>query len=298
MKENNNIEQFDELFKQQLENASTPVPNGVWEGISSSIGTGTGAATIAVKTAFWMKAAITASVIGVVSLVTYQVINEKGTEPVPVRQPVIIEKSAPQEEVSPNVEKQDEAITVPDAGTQVAKHEEHLAKAARTHKNAKKNEVQAETQSPADIKFFEIKDEVSMQYVNKMNDNVVPKFDSSKMEKAGDEEKTEIPYVPEKESVAYQVDSSFIYIPNVFTPNGDGVNDGYQIDIKGEEYVQIIIYNNKSVKIFETRNKNVAWDGRMPNGEIAPEGNYIVKVIYKFKNKAQTTATTKLKLIK
>jgi hypothetical protein len=36
----------------------------------------------------------------------------------------------------------------------------------------------------------------------------------------------------------------------------------------------------------------------MPNGEIAPEGDYLVKVVYKFKNKSKNTSVTKLKLIK
>ncbi|MBI1308056.1 MAG: hypothetical protein GC181_15735 [Bacteroidetes bacterium] len=50
MKNDFNIESFDELFKQTFESAQTPVPPGVWEGISTAT---TGAATTA-TTSTWL----------------------------------------------------------------------------------------------------------------------------------------------------------------------------------------------------------------------------------------------------
>jgi gliding motility-associated-like protein len=296
----NNIE-FDEIFRHQLENTSAPVPPGVWEGISSSIGAGTGVAAAAVKTAIWMKVAIATTVIGVASLVAYQVFVRKDAEV--INKPVIIDNTS---EISVNSTNQEGNKDHTVVANSQAGHVQVPETMAATHavrkeifrKPAIASPNKAEVPYIHESSFYEIKDEVSMNYVSNMNESVVPKIDTARNNSQAGEEKTEIPYIPEKEPVAYLVDSSFLYVPNVVTPNGDGVNDEYLIDIKGEEFVVITIYSLKSVKLFETRNKTVAWDCKMPNGEPAPEGNYIVKVVYKFKNKAKSTSSTMLRLIK
>ena len=52
------------------------------------------------------------------------------------------------------------------------------------------------------------------------------------------------------------------YIPNAFTPNGDGINDNFKptyVGIKRLEYFRI--YNRYGVLIFETSSMGKAWDG-------------------------------------
>ena len=53
----------------------------------------------------------------------------------------------------------------------------------------------------------------------------------------------------------------FVFIPNSFTPNGDGVNDVLYVrsDILDECY--FIIYDRWGEKIFETHDQNIGWDG-------------------------------------
>lgn len=66
------------------------------------------------------------------------------------------------------------------------------------------------------------------------------------------------------------------YIPNSFTPNGDGVNpvfipvisDGLDLN----EY-ELVIYNRWGEKVFETKDVNIGWDGTF-KGEVAPAGTY------------------------
>jgi gliding motility-associated-like protein len=52
------------------------------------------------------------------------------------------------------------------------------------------------------------------------------------------------------------------YIPNAFTPNGDGINDNFKptyVGIKRLEYFRI--YDRYGVLVFETSSMNKAWDG-------------------------------------
>ena len=56
-----------------------------------------------------------------------------------------------------------------------------------------------------------------------------------------------------------------VFIPNVFTPNGDGQNDVFRIDfIEGIDAVQSfegVIFNRWGRKVYEFRDQNDVWDG-------------------------------------
>lgn len=74
-------------------------------------------------------------------------------------------------------------------------------------------------------------------------------------------------------------DASFLFIPNAFTPNGDGTNEYF--DVKGENvYVyKIDIYNRWGEFLFTSNNINIDWDGRYMNQD-APTGVYVYKVTF------------------
>ncbi|MEA3495239.1 MAG: gliding motility-associated C-terminal domain-containing protein [Bacteroidota bacterium] len=52
-----------------------------------------------------------------------------------------------------------------------------------------------------------------------------------------------------------------IYIPNAFSPNGDGINDTFDIGAEGINEKQIKIYNRWGERIFESKDKFKGWDG-------------------------------------
>ena len=71
------------------------------------------------------------------------------------------------------------------------------------------------------------------------------------------------------------------YIPNAFTPNGDGINDNFKptyVGIKRLEYFRV--YDRYGVLVFETSSMNKAWDGLFKSTK-QNTGNfvYIVKGI-------------------
>jgi gliding motility-associated-like protein len=79
--------------------------------------------------------------------------------------------------------------------------------------------------------------------------------------------------------VYYQ--GSDCYIPNSFTPNGDGNNDFWHpsfFNIKEENFL-LNIYNAENVKLFSTTDKNNYWDGKY-NGNLMPAGYYYYTISY------------------
>ena len=74
------------------------------------------------------------------------------------------------------------------------------------------------------------------------------------------------------------------YIYNVFTPNQDGLNDVYQIDMLGQDEYNIRIYNRWGELVFESSDPAVSWNGRVNNngGEL-PSGSYFYILTYHLK---------------
>lgn len=66
-----------------------------------------------------------------------------------------------------------------------------------------------------------------------------------------------------------------ITLPNVFTPNNDGVNDYFEIAISDKSDFQIIVINQSNSVVFQSNSVNFRWDGRLQSGDPAPAGNYV-----------------------
>jgi gliding motility-associated-like protein len=82
-------------------------------------------------------------------------------------------------------------------------------------------------------------------------------------------------------------DSLIIQIPNVFTPNNDGINDVFAISVDGAKEIKLIISNRWGNVVKEYENNNLtspisinAWDGKF-QGEDVSDGvyYYTLKVI-------------------
>jgi len=67
-----------------------------------------------------------------------------------------------------------------------------------------------------------------------------------------------------RDSVSYRITvdgKATVVIPNIFTPNGDGVNDKFIIKTEGINDYRFVIYNRWGTKVFETEDAEEAWDG-------------------------------------
>ena len=77
-------------------------------------------------------------------------------------------------------------------------------------------------------------------------------------------------------SVTITVDvPTAIIIPNIFSPNGDGINDQFFIPNTGMASLNCDIFNRWGELLYTLNSPNQAWDGRAPNGDKAPDGTYM-----------------------
>jgi gliding motility-associated-like protein len=67
-----------------------------------------------------------------------------------------------------------------------------------------------------------------------------------------------------------------IFIPNAFTPNGDGENDTWKIfgNLPAVKQMNLMVFNRIGEKVFETNDVNFQWDGTY-QGKPAPHGVYV-----------------------
>ncbi len=71
------------------------------------------------------------------------------------------------------------------------------------------------------------------------------------------------------------------YMPNAFTPNGDGQNDGFlgKGYLEGATNFHMTIWNRWGEMVFETTDPLEEWNGRQMNtGDMSPEGVYVYLV--------------------
>ncbi len=67
---------------------------------------------------------------------------------------------------------------------------------------------------------------------------------------------------------------SRLYIPNIFTPNNDGLNDYLKIAGGGIESMEFAVFDRWGRELYRTTNHDFQWGGLDANGNPVPEGNY------------------------
>ena len=70
---------------------------------------------------------------------------------------------------------------------------------------------------------------------------------------------------------------SQLEIPNIFTPNNDGVNDLFFLKATSLEWISIVVYSRWGLRVYELESftGNVAWDGKDLYGKNVADGTYM-----------------------
>lgn len=70
-----------------------------------------------------------------------------------------------------------------------------------------------------------------------------------------------------------------IYVPNSFTPNGDGLNDVFNVYGTGIIRLKLLVYDRWGEKIFESNDQSKGWDGSYKNS-LCEQGVYTYVINY------------------
>jgi gliding motility-associated-like protein len=83
--------------------------------------------------------------------------------------------------------------------------------------------------------------------------------------------------------VSEEIPEFEIFVPNAFSPNGDGINDIFQIKFPNStfnlQHSTLSIFNRWGEEIFQSDDITQGWDGKK-NGKDCPGGVYVYKIVF------------------
>ena len=88
-----------------------------------------------------------------------------------------------------------------------------------------------------------------------------------------------------------------IWVPNIFSPNGDGSNDVAYVRGVGVETLTFVIYDRWGEKVFETNDLNIGWDGTF-RGKKMNNAVFVYYLEATFLNGASTTKKGDITLVR
>ncbi|MCK9612341.1 MAG: gliding motility-associated C-terminal domain-containing protein [Bacteroidales bacterium] len=88
-----------------------------------------------------------------------------------------------------------------------------------------------------------------------------------------------------------------LYLPNIFSPNGDGQNDVFRVRGENIETLHLAVYNRWGEKVFESQNKNDGWDGNY-KGKPCSANVYVYHATIVFEDGTETSRKGNVTLVR
>ena len=83
--------------------------------------------------------------------------------------------------------------------------------------------------------------------------------------------------------VSEEIPEFEIYVPNAFSPNGDGINDIFQIKFPHStfnlQHSTLSIFDRWGGEVFSSKGIENGWDGKKA-GKDCPGGVYVYKIVF------------------
>jgi gliding motility-associated-like protein len=95
----------------------------------------------------------------------------------------------------------------------------------------------------------------------------------------------------------YVINDSAAWVPNVFTPNGDGKNDIFNLIGKGISEIDAHIFNRWGTEIYNWSSMSNGWNGKN-SGSDSPEGVYYYLIKLKYSSGKHATLNGTVTLIR
>jgi gliding motility-associated-like protein len=294
---NHDKEHIDQLLKEQFEHFA-PVAPDVWSGVSQAIGSGSTAGTAATgikSVSVVVKIVAAVAVVSTITAITYFATKQDAVYTTPIVEQTIaneLNELPNQTEETTTVE---EKVSNPPTKS---KSSNTLKQNGRTQQTPSidKIAVTADPIIPTQVeKAVESTQNEAGDKTALQKPQALPKISDEKPTK--ETVKNEPP--PDEPKADEPNENTRVNIPNVFTPDQDGSNDEFVVEIDDCTAYAIKIINYKGVVVYESSNLQEHWNGRIKNfGEDCPAGEYVYTVKFSTYNVESQTKIGKIRLIR
>jgi gliding motility-associated-like protein len=89
-----------------------------------------------------------------------------------------------------------------------------------------------------------------------------------------------------------------VTVPNIFSPNGDNINDVFEIVTSGVTELNCEIFNRWGQKVYSITSATGKWDGKLDNGNSATDGTYFYMLTAKSYDGKQHNSQGSLTLVR
>jgi len=263
-----------ELFKERFQGHEAPVDPAVWANISSQLGHTAAAGTTAGTVWAWVAAGTAAVVITATALIWEPGANEPAPvvqvaeQQVPAAEP---QRSIPVAEVQPVAQEPatvpaiERRATEPAPKMQIRSVDEHAAQTEPTLQNTPSEPdvlpdpaPKSEGNSVVSGIISQLEEDVKHQPVTAKPEPGLKTFKPADTTTHPQISQVDPPQVEEVKTLA---PLPKLFMPNTFTPNGDGVNDTYIVDGDGYAVVLMRVYSMKSNALVFSSNGGEPWSG-------------------------------------
>lgn len=264
----NEKDKLKELFSEKLGNFEAPVNPELWSAVASKIGTSTLAASTGVSA---LTKAIIGIAAGVVGVATYFVLSSKEKETIKIETPSISKTEA-----SLKIDKVEERTILP-----TIQKEKSVAHTSSTSTIEKENVLKTSSKVEQKDASKELMEFTPIPKKS-VSETILPAKSEGKKELIQQPEIVLKKEINKEESIAILKEEStslklaeINQLSNVFSPDGDGINDELFITFEGELVdFNVVVMNDKNQAIYQSRDAYFRWNGIMMNGSPAPVGNY------------------------
>ncbi|KAA3652945.1 MAG: hypothetical protein DWP98_00545 [Bacteroidetes bacterium] len=300
MKKLDNIE---ELFRETFKGFEADPGAKAWSSIQSqlnapianaSVSAGSNSGILATAGSKIITAIIAASILGI-SVGAYFYFNPKAenqkTEQVKIEAKTVIEQEPTTEtKVTPVIQElseesietttkaENKKVQINTAHKEEAKPTETIKKVEEITSSIIADEVNEATKNTEKTEGLnkkdnqansDIKPEQASKSINTNPEKQEPNIVESNPSNRGSHEDTK---------PVENIDKVSFIVPNIFTPNQDGVNDVFNIEDDAVENLRVQIFTKSGKLIHEWSGNYGFWDGTLPNGSIAPNDVYVYQI--------------------
>ena len=282
-----------DLFRDKLQSHEVMPSKAVWSSVSSSLGH-SAASTAGVGSASFLKVAALAVGVSAVGVAGFILLSSDDSEPIKIIEKTVLQEKDLDESISSETTDSDVQES---ASPEIMLSQSESLSLEKVITNESIQETQPESiaineslpvSTPSDSQANELIVEEPKADVLHHDNPVSPQVSVNVPAESIDDEvevNTAISEAPSQDASPGEVTDELetpeiaveeqIVLPNIFTPNGDRINDVFEIKMEDKLEFQIVILNQQNQPVFKSTDANFQWDGTMLNGQPAPSGTYL-----------------------